>query len=165
MQKVITLSTIFLTIFMASCATTTSYKPSFLREYIIDVPQGNVLEQDKISQLHSGQHKDQVKFLIGSPMLNDVFHKNRWDYVFQYRHGKTGEITTRQFTLFFDDNDLLVDATGDVVLEKSHGDEMMPKAKNTKIELGKMTEEQIKTPLPPRTPPTLAEKILDSLGF
>ena len=90
MQKVITLSTIFLTIFLASCATTTSYKPSFLREYIIDVPQGNVLEQDKISQLHSGQHKDQVKFLIGSPMLNDVFHKNRWDYVFQYRHGKTG---------------------------------------------------------------------------
>lgn len=164
MQKVITISSLFLAIFLTACATNTSYKPTFLREYIIDVPQGNVLEQSNISQLRSGQHKDQVKFLIGSPMLNDVFHKNRWDYVFQYRHGKTGEITTRQFTLFFDDNDLLINASGDIVLEQN-SDEMLPASRNSKIELGKMSEEQIKTPLPPRTPPTLGEKILDSLGL
>ena len=48
----------------------------------IDVQQGNAVEVDKVEQLSIGMTKEQVRFLLGSPMLTDVFHPERWDYVY-----------------------------------------------------------------------------------
>lgn len=55
--------------------------------YRIDVPQGNYLEQDKINQLHVGMTPVQVEYLLGSPMLKNVFETDRWDYIFIKREG------------------------------------------------------------------------------
>ncbi len=71
---------------LAAC----SYKPSFINEYKIDVQQGNVLTQDMVAQLKPGQTREQVRFILGSPLIADIFHRQRWDYVYRFRNGPTG---------------------------------------------------------------------------
>ena len=56
-----------------------SWKPGFINEYKIDIQQGNVLTQEMVAQLKPGQTKDQVRFVLGSPMVADIFHQQRWD--------------------------------------------------------------------------------------
>ncbi len=56
--------------------------------------------------------RDQVKFLLGTPLLTDVFHNDRWDYVFSFRRGNTPVVQQRRFTVFFD-GDKLVKFGGD----------------------------------------------------
>ena len=56
--------------------------------------------------------RDQVQFLLGTPLLTDVFHANRWDYVFSFKRGNTQVVQQRRFTVFFD-NDRLVRFGGD----------------------------------------------------
>lgn len=48
----------------------------------IDVQQGNALEPEKIQQLEVGMTKEQVRFLMGSPLVADIFHPDRWDYIY-----------------------------------------------------------------------------------
>ena len=55
--------------------------------YRIDVPQGNYLEQDKVAQLQVGMTQEQVVYLLGAPVLKDMFAQNRWSYVFIEREG------------------------------------------------------------------------------
>jgi outer membrane protein assembly factor BamE len=76
-------------------------KPSFINEYKIDIQQGNVLTQDVVGQLKPGQTRDQVRFLLGSPVIADIFHQQRWDYVYYYRNGQTGKVEMRKFSAFF----------------------------------------------------------------
>lgn len=74
--------------------------------YRIDVQQGNTLEADKVAQLKTGMNKQQVQFLLGTPMLRDPFHPTRWDYVYSFTKG-WGELKKHHLTLYFE-NDLLV---------------------------------------------------------
>ena len=69
--------------------------------YRIDVPQGNYLEQDKIDQLKVGMNQEQVQYLLGTPLLRDVFAQNRWDYVFIKREGYNDPIR-RTLLVYFD---------------------------------------------------------------
>jgi len=48
----------------------------------IDVQQGNAVDPEKVEQLQTGMNKEQVRFLMGTPLINDAFHPNRWDYVY-----------------------------------------------------------------------------------
>ena len=59
------------------------------------IQQGNVVKQEQVNELRPGMSKRQVKFLLGTPMLNDVFHANRWDYVYTIGVGSTPEETRR----------------------------------------------------------------------
>ncbi len=74
--------------------------------YRIDVPQGNYLEQDKIDQLQVGMNKEQVQYLLGTPMLRDSFVQNRWDYVFILRKGHE-EPVQRTLFVHFDNKGLV----------------------------------------------------------
>lgn len=76
--------------------------------YRIDVPQGNYLEQEKIDQLEIGMNQEQVLYLLGTPVLKDVFANQRWSYVFIQREGHNDPI---QHTLFvyFDQKGLVSD--------------------------------------------------------
>lgn len=78
----------------------------------IDVGQGSYLEQDAINQLKPGMTKRQVRFLIGSPNLNDPFHLDRWDYIHRYQHGNGG-LYDKRITLFFE-NDKLSQISGNL---------------------------------------------------
>ena len=72
-----------------------SYKPSFINEYKIDIQQGNVLTQEMVAQLKPGMTRDQVRFVLGTPLLADVFHADRWDYIYRFRPGKGGSLRMR----------------------------------------------------------------------
>ncbi|MDQ0142566.1 outer membrane protein assembly factor BamE [Cupriavidus necator] len=70
--------------------------------YRINIVQGNFVSREAASQLREGMTRDQVKFLLGTPLLTDVFHANRWDYVFSFRRGNTPVVQQRRYTVFFD---------------------------------------------------------------
>ena len=74
--------------------------------YKIDVRQGNLVTQEMINQLRPGMDKRQVTFILGTPLLVDPFHKDRWDYFYNL---KTAGKQTKQerVTVFFNDNKLV----------------------------------------------------------
>jgi len=70
--------------------------------YKINVQQGNYLKDEKLAQLKVGMTKRQVQYLLGSPIVQDAFHPNRWDYVFSFRNGKTDQTAKRSMRVYFD---------------------------------------------------------------
>ncbi|MFZ5509097.1 MAG: outer membrane protein assembly factor BamE [Pseudomonadota bacterium] len=87
---------------------------SLVSPYRIDIQQGNYVSQEMVAQLKPGMTKDQVRFVLGTPLLTDVFHSDRWDYIYLFRPGNRGEPQKRQLTVFFEDGKLSRVA-GDVV--------------------------------------------------
>ena len=73
--------------------------------YKIDVQQGNTLEADKIAKLKLGMSKQQVNFLLGTALVRDPFHQNRWDYVYSFTAGGS-EMNKQHITLFFEKDKL-----------------------------------------------------------
>ena len=81
--------------------------------YKVDIQQGNVITQEMLAQLRIGMDKKKVNFVMGSPIIMDTFHGNRWDYLYTEQL-KGGRPKRRRITLFFED-DLLARIEGDVV--------------------------------------------------
>ncbi|MBV8272865.1 MAG: outer membrane protein assembly factor BamE [Cupriavidus sp.] len=75
--------------------------------YRINIVQGNFVSREAVSQLREGMTRDQVRFLLGTPLLTDVFHADRWDYYFSFRRGSTPVVQSRQFTVFFEGDKLV----------------------------------------------------------
>ena len=86
---------ISLTLFSASC----SLIPSAHR---IEITQGSVIEQESIDKLTLGMTEEQVKFVMGSPSIQDIFHPNRWDYI-HYVDRQRQALVNQQLTLVFKD--------------------------------------------------------------
>ena len=81
-------------LFSGGCS---SWLPSF---YKITVRQGNYIDRGMIAQIRTGMTKNQVQQILGSPLLTDPFHANRWDYVYTSRVGH-GPMEERRVTLLF----------------------------------------------------------------
>jgi outer membrane protein assembly factor BamE len=64
-----------------------NYVPQIVTPYRIDIQQGNFVTQEMVDKLAIGQTRDQVRFILGTPLLTDVFHSNRWDFVFRSSKG------------------------------------------------------------------------------
>ena len=97
------------TLLTAACSTydNTSRKvANAITPYRINIVQGNFVSREAAAQLREGMTRDQVKFLLGTPLLADVFHGNRWDYVFSFRRGNTPVVQQRRYTVFFDGDKL-----------------------------------------------------------
>ncbi len=73
--------------------------------YRINVDQGNIITQEKVNQLKPGMTREQVRFVMGSPLLADTFNENRWDYIYTLRDGE-GKNTEQRLTVFFVDDQL-----------------------------------------------------------
>lgn len=73
--KLLLLSIVFCLPILSGC----SHVPG---AYTLPIEQGNDITDEKISQLNEGMTEEQVRFLLGSPLLKDVFHTQRWDYVY-----------------------------------------------------------------------------------
>ena len=71
--------------------------------YQPEIQQGNYLSQDMIAQVKPGMTREQVRFLLGTPLLTDIFHADRWDYVY-WREAENGKRESRRVALFFSDN-------------------------------------------------------------
>ncbi len=70
--------------------------------YKINVQQGNYLKDEKIAQLKVGMTKRQVQYLLGSPIVQDAFHPDRWDYLFWFKNGRDDSVQQRAMTVYFD---------------------------------------------------------------
>lgn len=79
--------------------------------YRLQIDQGNIITQDMVNQLKPGMTRDQVKFVMGSPLIVDPFHQDRWDYVYTLRDPK-GKVTRHSLTVRFT-NDTLSGLSGD----------------------------------------------------
>lgn len=87
--------------------------------YRIDIPQGNYLEQKSIDKIQVGMTKEQVKFVLGSPVMIDSFDKDTWNYVYRFKSGRSEKLDMQKnFTIKFED-DKLVTAEGDFELSEN----------------------------------------------
>ena len=106
---------IFLLVFLAGCGSTIpTVKP-----FKMDIQQGNVVTSKMLLQLRPGMTKSQVKFIMGSPLIVDSFHKNRWDYFYQLR--QAGKIVEQRRVILDFENELLTKVRGDVVPQGAAG--------------------------------------------
>ena len=94
--------------------------------YRMDIQQGNFVTQEAVSQLRKGMSRDQVRFLLGTPLVTDIFHANRWDYVF-YREPAGGAREQRRLAVYFDTEGRLDRVDGDVMPSRAP-DEAAPAA-------------------------------------
>lgn len=84
-----------------------------LSPHKIDVQQGNYVTQEMVAKLKPGMSRSQVRFVLGTPLITDVFHESRWDYV--YRLEKAGKLVEqRKLTVVFE-GDRLLRLDGDVI--------------------------------------------------
>ena len=92
---------------LAGCTTVREYIPTVdsFAVYKIDVNQGNYLSQDMVDRLKEGMTKQQVRLVLGTPLVTSAFRDNRWDYVYEFsRQGKLRE--HRKFTVYFAEDKL-----------------------------------------------------------
>ncbi len=87
--------------------------------YRPDIQQGNFVSQEMLAQLKEGQTRDQVKFILGTPLLTDVFHADRWDYPFYLARGD-GELTSARVSVYFKDNVVARFDGGNLPTEKEY---------------------------------------------
>jgi outer membrane protein assembly factor BamE len=83
-----------------------------LEPYRIDIQQGNFVSQEMVAQLKPGMTKEQVRFVLGTPLVNDVFHPDRWDYV--YSIDKRGSPREQRHLAVFFEGGKLARLDGDV---------------------------------------------------
>jgi len=79
--------------------------------YQITVVQGNFVSSEAAAKLHVGMTRNEVRGVLGTPLLTDMFHNDRWDYLFYFQRGSTEVVQRRELTVFFE-NDKLVRWTG-----------------------------------------------------
>jgi outer membrane protein assembly factor BamE len=71
-----------------------------LKSFRVLIQQGNVIDESKVNLLKINMSKEQVIFLLGEPVVNNIFNKNRWDYVY-YRKRDPEETQLNMISIFF----------------------------------------------------------------
>ena len=103
---------ILLSFFIAACGSYSTNVPS-IKPYKMDIQQGNVVTSKMMMQLRPGMTKSQVRFIMGTPLLVDSFHADRWDYFYQMR--KDGRIIEQRRVILEFEGDSLAHVRGDVI--------------------------------------------------
>ena len=103
MQKFLVLLTAI--ILMSGCT-------QFPGVYKLDIPQGNIIDQEQIDQLKPGMTPRQVQYIMGTPIVTDTFNANRWDYIYTMRKAAQAPINTHLSIIF--DNGVLSNVKGDL---------------------------------------------------
>ena len=70
--------------------------------YRINIQQGNYLDQVAVNQVKEGMTRSQVRYLLGTPMVADSFNKERWDYIYYLKKGRTRHVDSRRVTVYFE---------------------------------------------------------------
>ena len=72
--------------------------------YRANISQGNLIKQEDLDQVAVGMTRGQVRFLLGTPMVDDPFHSERWDYVYYLRIGRQDASFKRWVTIIFEND-------------------------------------------------------------
>jgi outer membrane protein assembly factor BamE len=94
------------------CAACSSALPTF-KPYRMDIQQGNIVTSKMLMQLKPGMSKSQARFVMGTPLLQDSFHGDRWDYFYQYR--KDAKIVQQRRVILEFENEQLKRVRGDTI--------------------------------------------------
>lgn len=94
---------ILLSLLLASCD---SFYIPLLTPYKMDIRQGNYVTPDMRDKLKLGMTKTQVRYVMGTPLINDVYHENRWDYVYSLQHERK-IVDSQKLTLYFEGDNLV----------------------------------------------------------
>ena len=109
---VITLGTVGCT--SAVDETQRAWMNKIFRPYVPDVVQGNFISSEQYSKLQLGMTREQVRQIMGTPLLASYFHANRWDYIFEFKRAGQPIGKERHVTIFFD-GDKVVKFEGDAL--------------------------------------------------
>jgi len=90
-----------LSLALAACGISPHLSP-----HRIEIQQGNYVTPEMAAKLKPGMTRDQVRFVLGTPLVSDIFHADRWDYVFRRQPANSLEIESRRMTVFFEDGKL-----------------------------------------------------------
>lgn len=150
-------------LFLAACSGNSflSYLPE---PYKVSIQQGNVITQEMVEKLKPGMTKAQVRFVLGTPPITDIFHADRWDYVYTVKDGRKLK-EERKLALFFE-KDLLARVSGDVVAATKQDKEeaaTKPVKAPTKIVIQKYDPNA--PPLPPDSEKGFFGRMLEKVGF
>ncbi|MEL7298045.1 MAG: outer membrane protein assembly factor BamE [Pseudomonadota bacterium] len=100
--------------------------------YRLAIQQGNIAELEDVEQVKVGMTPSQVRFLLGTPLVDDPFNDNRWDYVFQSRVGRNKPVTRQFMTVYFEDGKVSRIETPD--LPPKEGDQSSDDSEDTESE-------------------------------
>jgi len=104
MKKLLLIS--FLSLLISAC----------IKPYQPDLQQGNIINNRDLSELKAGMSKQEVLYILGTPLVTDPFNQSRWEYFYSKIDRQNNETVTRQITVIFS-GDKLADVTGDAQLE------------------------------------------------
>lgn len=82
-----------------------NYVPGFVKPFRVDIQQGNFVTAQDVDRLQIGMSKDQVRFILGTPLLNSPFHADRWDYVYRLTRAD-GQFSQARYTVIFENGAL-----------------------------------------------------------
>ena len=149
-----------LAVLAGGCPTREQSTDSFLgliTPYRIDIVQGNAVTKEQVAQVRPGMSREQVRAALGSPMLTDPFHGNRWDYVFSIRRPGT-EPQRRHIVAWFEGDALKkLDAPDDLPTENEFVASLAPLRKAAAPRVLELSEDQRKAiPAPAARPEAAA---------
>jgi outer membrane protein assembly factor BamE len=94
-------------LFLVSSCGSARLSAPVVSPYRMEIQQGNFISQEMVSQLKLGMSKDQVRFVLGTPLITDSFHANRWDYVFRRQKSNSSELEHHKLAVIFEDGKLV----------------------------------------------------------
>jgi outer membrane protein assembly factor BamE len=122
---------------------------SSITPYKVEVVQGNFVSKEQVALLKTGMSRQQVKEVLGTPLLNDIFHANRWDYVFTIRRQGV-DPQQRRLTVYFN-GELLDHFEGDTMpSEEEFVATLDSRAKGGKVPVLEASEDTLKKFVPPK---------------
>ena len=132
-----------------------------LSPYRIDIQQGNVVTQEQLARVKPGMNRLQVRDALGSPLLTDAFHPDRWDYIFTLRQSGR-PLQRRNVVLVFDGDVLKSVEAPELPTEREFIDSIARSGRMVAAADLELTPEQLKNlPIPAKTaPPSPADASL-----
>ena len=130
---------------VVACSSVDNASRSFanaITPYKVEIVQGNVITKEQVDVLQKGMSRQQVKDILGTPLLASVFHANRWDYVFTIKRKGVPE-QERRFTVFFDDTGLARYEGDEMPSEQEFVASVTTSIKNPKVPRLEATPEEL----------------------
>jgi len=150
---------------LTGCADTSRRVVSMAKPYRVEVVQGNFVSREQVQALQTGMSRQQVREILGTPLVTSVFHSDRWEYVFTLQRPNVAA-QTRRLTVFFE-GDVLARVEGDdMPSEAEFVASLTTKLAQPKVPQLEASEEQLaRFPAPAPTPTAEAAPALNVTAY
>ena len=123
----------------------------FIQPYRVEIQQGNFISSEQLANLRKDMSRDQVRFVLGTPTLQDIFHNDRWDYPFYIRR-TSGEVLQRKLIVFFENDRLARWEADEMPSERPRNETTSDDAKDTTFNPADVRPDPPAPASPPRKP-------------